>query len=203
MIDYYGEPYMPYYAVKRAYEPVLLTFDVQNFIYLWIVNDSSENITGTLHIKLFNPNRNEFVQEIQQNVRVTSGQSKLITNLNEFAQFSRTYILFAYLVNDNGEIVSRTNDFVDIEKHMQFPEAKLSMEISGDTLMLTTDTFARSIELSGDSEGNEFGWLFEDNYFDLLPGEVKYVKILGKHNKGSIAAKAYYSQFVCRGEFVR
>ncbi|NHN29846.1 beta-mannosidase [Paenibacillus agricola] len=203
MIDYYGEPYIPYYAVKRAYEPLLLTFDVQNFIYLWIVNDSSEDVEGTLYMKLFNPNTNEYVQEIKKSVRVASGQSNLITNLNEFKQFSRTYILHAYLVDENGEIISRTNDFVDIEKHMRFPEAKLSMEINGDTVKLTTDQFARSIELQGDNEGDEFGWLFEDNYFDLLPGETKQVKILGKHNKGTITAKAYYSPFASKGEFAR
>ena len=38
-----------------------------------------------------------------------------------------------------------------------------------------------------------FGWFFEDNYFDLLPGESKVVKILGTHSAGRITAKAWYS----------
>ncbi|MEK3914593.1 glycoside hydrolase family 2 protein [Paenibacillus sp. FSL H7-0331] len=203
MIDYYMEPYMPYYAVKRAYQPLLLSFDVQNFIYLWAVNDSANDVEGTLYVKLFDPLSNVFVQELEKCVQVRSGESNLITNLNEFKQFSRTYILYAYLVDAQGELIARTHDFVDIERHMRFPEARIAMEINGDQLTLSTDQFARCIELSGNHEGDEFGWLFEDNYFDLLPGEVKQVNILGRHTKGTITAKAYYSPFTTEGGFTR
>ncbi|TDF98034.1 glycoside hydrolase family 2 protein [Paenibacillus piri] len=203
MIDYYFEPYIPYYAVKRAYEPVLLSFEVQNFIYMWIVNDSASEVEGTLFIKLFNPVKNEFVQEIRTDVRAAPGESRLVTDLNAFKQFSREYILFACLIDSEGGVIARTNDFVDIEKKLRFPEARLHMDINGDIVTLTTDTFARSIELSGDHEGDEFGWLFEDNYFDLLPREVKRVKIMGKHSKGTIRAKAYYSPHITEGGFER
>ena len=46
---------------------------------------------------------------------------------------------------------------------------------------------------AGDDDGDAFGWLFEDNYFDLVPGETKRVKILGRHNKGVVSAKAHFS----------
>ncbi|TBL80121.1 beta-mannosidase [Paenibacillus thalictri] len=193
MIDYYLEPYMPYYAVKRAYEPVLLTFDVQNFIYCWAVNDSADDVAGTLHVRLFHPSANAFVNEIKRKVRVGAGESKLVCDLNEFKQFSREYILFAQLVNEHGDVVSRTNDFVDIEKKLRFPEAKLHLTMKGNVLTVTTDKFARCVQLSGSDQGDEFGWLFEDNYFDLLPGEVKRVRILGSHRSGTITAKPYYS----------
>ncbi|MBW7458684.1 hypothetical protein K0U00_32035, partial [Paenibacillus sepulcri] len=201
MIDYYFEPYIPYYAVKRAYEPVLLSFDVNNFIHLWVVNDSPEDVGGTLFIKLFNPTANGFAGEMTRKVAVPRGESKLIANLNEFNQFSREYILYACLVDGTGKVVARTNDFVDIEKHLKFPEARLNMEINGNYLMLTTDRFARSIELGGSDEGDEFGWLFEDNYFDLLPGEEKRIRIWGRHTKGIISAKPYYSPFVTKVSF--
>lgn len=198
MLDYYLEPYIPYYAVKRSYEPILISFVVQNFIYVWMVNDSSEEIKGTLHIKLFDQKKNDFVNEIIRGVQVKSGESKLITDLNEFKQFSRQHILYANFVDESGTIRSRANEFVDIEKHIRFPDAKISMEISGDTITLTTDKFARCVELTGNHDGEEFGWVFEDNYFDLLPCEVKKVKILGRHQKGMISAKPYYSKFISK-----
>ncbi|WP_274650268.1 glycoside hydrolase family 2 protein [Paenibacillus humicola] len=202
MIDYYGEPYIPYYAVKRAYEPVLLSFDVGDFIYLWIVNDGIRDVKGTVHIKLFDPEANRFAAETARQVYAAPGESELICDLNEFKQFSRQYVLYAYLTGENGERLARTNDFVDIEKHLHFPEAKLTLETDGEALIVTTDKFARCIELGGVSEdGDEFGWLFEDNYFDLLPGETKRVNILGRHAKGTITAKPYYSPYASTVEY--
>ena len=60
--------------------------------------------------------------------------------------------------------------------------------------MLTTQRFARCVELIGDEDGDEFGWLFEDNYFDLAPGTEKRVRILGRHVRGTVQAKAYYDE---------
>ena len=59
--------------------------------------------------------------------------------------------------------------------------------------MLTTDKFARTITLEGDAGGDQSGWFFEDNYFDLMPGEVKTVRILGSHSQGRITARPWYS----------
>ena len=59
--------------------------------------------------------------------------------------------------------------------------------------VFTTDKFARNINLEGNAGGDKSGWFFEDNYFDLLPGEEKVVRILGKHTKGLITAKPWYS----------
>ena len=50
--------------------------------------------------------------------------------------------------------------------------------------------FARCVEITGNCDGNEFGWLFDDNYFDLLPGMTKNVRILGKQNHGTISVKS-------------
>jgi hypothetical protein len=63
-------------------------------------------------------------------------------------------------------------------------------------LVLTTDRFARSVVLEGDAGGDAFGWLFEDNWFDLLPGENKVVRVLGRHKQGRITARAWYSPHV-------
>jgi len=199
MLDYYDEPYIPYYSVKRAYAPVLISFDVSDFIYLWVVNDSPNEVEGLLTARLFDPDTNRFVLgEVAVQVRVPAGESLLATDLNAFGQFSRRYVLFAQLTGRNGEVLARTNDFVDIERHLRFPEAKLSLAVEGDTLVVTCDKFARCVELVGNEDGDEFGWLFEDNYFDLLPGEVKRVRIFGRHAGGTISAKAYYSPHVAQ-----
>lgn len=185
---------MAYYAVRRAFAPVLLSFDVEDHIYLWLVNDSPEEVRGTVVFRLFDPLfRNETLKEIKREVSVASGQSAAVMNLDELGMFLRSCILFAFLLDGEGRIVTRSNDFVDVERKMVFPEAKLTLNEDNGVLRITADCFARSIELQGNHNGDEFGWYFEDNFFDLLPGEIKEVRTLGKHRSGTVIAKLFFS----------
>jgi hypothetical protein len=72
-------------------------------------------------------------------------------------------------------------------------DARSAAMQGGGALAITTDKFARCVTLEGDAGGDPFGWFFEDNYFDLMPGETKIVRVLGRHSKGRITAKAWYS----------
>jgi len=68
-------------------------------------------------------------------------------------------------------------------------------ELEG-ALELLTARLARRVEISGNIDGDEFGWGFEDNFFNLLPGQTKQVKILGKHRFGTVSAKPFSSYHV-------
>lgn len=201
MLDFYGEPYQPYFAVKRAYAPILVSLDVADFITAWVVNDSAQAVTGTLEVRLFDPNANEFTHALTRDVSVQAGESQLVTNLNEFKQFRRDRFLLAELRDSESRVIARTNTFVDIERHLRFPDARLSVAVDGDTVTITTDRFARCVELGGSAGGDEFGWIFEDNYFDLFPGEVKTVRVSGRHGNGKITAKPHFSSVATSVEF--
>ena len=52
VIDYYLEPKIPYYFLKRAYRPVLVCFEqTPDRIFAWIVSDSPETVTGDLVVR--------------------------------------------------------------------------------------------------------------------------------------------------------
>jgi hypothetical protein len=194
-VDFFLEPYHGYYALRRAYAPVLLSFDIGVFIYLWAVNDSTETVSGTIRIQLYHLEKNEFRKEIVREVTVAPGKSAVVVRLDQagIRAFRKEHILFATLSNPSGKVLARANAFADIERRLVFPEAKLDMRVQNGALVITTDKFARAVHLEGDAGGNPFGWFFEDNYFDLLPGETKTVRILGQHPQGRITARAWYS----------
>jgi len=123
-----------------------------------------------------------------------AGQSQLVTNLDEFGQFPRNRLIVGRLEKANGAPVSTVSIFADIERHLSFLDARLSMEIEGDELIIETDRFARCVELSGEKDGDPFGFCFSDNYFDLIPGESKRVRLKTGHNSGNITAKAHYAK---------
>jgi len=197
VIDYFLEPKMAYYALRRAYAPVLLSFDIGDHIYLWVVNDTPEKVKGTVMFQLFDPIfKNEVIKEIKKEVSVQAGESKVVMDLDELGMIVRQYMLYALLLDEEGIVISRSNDFLDIERRLTFPEAQLTVKEVGGTLEITTDRFARCVELSGDNDGDEFGWFFEDNFFDLFPGETKRVRILGKHRYGTVSAESFFSKHV-------
>jgi len=190
-VDYFLEPYHVYYALRRAYAPVLLSFDIGTYIHAWIVNDSTEPVSGRVKIQLLHLDRNEFTREIVREVTVAPGQSAVVIQLDQagIASFRREHLLFGTLTAKSGQLLARSNALVDIERHITFPDARLDVQMKGRSLAMTTDKFARCVTLEG--EGG--GWQFEDNYFDLVPGEVKTVRILGDKVRGRISIKPWYS----------
>jgi hypothetical protein len=202
VIDYFLEPYIAFYSIKRAYEPVLLSFDIGNFINLWMVNDTTGALKGKVFIRLFNPQLNRVIKEFEAPFEIASDESKFIADCSRFGQFKSNNILHAYAVTEDGKRIAESFDYVDIERHMRFPtDGKISVSIDGDELVLQSSRYERSVEILGDAGGDEFGWLFGDNYFDLIPGQIKRVKILGRHQKGSITVKGYYSNNETKVEY--
>lgn len=195
-VDFFLEPYHAYYALRRAYAPVMLSFDLDTHLYLWAVNDSREPVSGAVKIQLYHLDRCEFRKEIKREVTVAPGESVVVVRLDQagIRAFRREHILFATLSDATGRVIARANAFADIERRLTFPDAKLDVEVTSGALAITADKFARSVILEGDANGDPFGWFFEDNYFDLLPGEVKTVRILGRHPQGRITARAWYSK---------
>lgn len=190
-VDYFLEPYHVYYALRRAFQPVLLSFEIGTYIYLWAVNDSPEPVSGTVKIQLLHLESNEIHREIIREVTVASGQSVVVVRLDQagIASFRREHILTATLISKPGLELSRTSALADLERRIDFPDARLAVIEKNGALTITTDKFAKCVTLEGDSPG----WFFEDNYFDLVPGEIKVVRILGEKSKGRISVKPWYS----------
>ena len=148
----------------------MLSFDIGTFIYLWVVNDSTETVSGTVKIQLYHLERCEFRKEIVRDVTVAPGKSKVVVRLDQagIRAFRKEHILFATMSDKSGTVLARANAFADIERRLTFPEAKLDVKVEKGLLVITTDKFARAVHLEGDANGDPFGWFFEDNYFDLV-----------------------------------
>jgi hypothetical protein len=204
-VDFFLEPKHVYYALRRAYAPLMLSFDFDSYLYLWVINDTRKSVTGTAKIQLYHLEANEFRKEIVREVTVAPGKSVVAVQLDQegIRAFRKEHLLFATLTDESGRTLARANAFADIERRLTFPEAKLKVTLRDDALVVTTDKFARCVTLSGDAQGDPFGWFFEDNYFDLLPGETKVIRIHGDHAEGHITAKPWYSPHASKVQWKR
>ncbi len=204
-VDYFLEPYHAYYALKRAYEPVMLSFEVGTYIWLWAINDSPETVEGKVTIKLFHPMLNETRATIERQIKVEPGKSLVVVRLDEagIGSFRREHVLYASLTDEKENILAETFATGDIERRTLFPDAKIDVTISDGKLLLKSDKYAYNVTLTGNDNGDNFGFLFSDNYFDMMPGVEKSIDILGTKTKGEISVKAWYSDKVSKVEWIK
>ena len=196
LIDFYMEPGRTYYGVRRAYDPIKVTVDMQDHVYIWGINDTPEHFGGMLSVRILDLKSEVETHSLNCPIGIPSGESMILKNLDGFGQFWRTSVIYASIKSYDGKVSSEDFQFVKPERKLQFPEAKLTMQKIEDRMFeVKSDRFARCVELRGEMNGDSFGWHFEDNYFDLMPGQKKAIRIFGKHSKGKITAKAYYSPF--------
>lgn len=198
VVDYFCEPMMAYYALRRAYEPLLVSFSVEDHISVWVTNDTPAPVEGSVEVRLFSLVAGQYSEHVRFPFRAQPDESVLVGDLDCFLQFRRHHVLVARVYDREGMCIGGNEDFVDLERHLVFPsDPQIQMQAVEDGIELWCREYARCVELLGDSNGEQFGWLFSDNYFDLLPGEIKKVQILGTHQQGIVSAKAYYADIGC------
>jgi len=169
-IDYYLEPKIAYYFVRRAYDPVLVSFEqTQDWIAVWVVNDSPETVSGKLQVRRLQFNGDSRGQ-LETHVTVAPGQAKrclLTTDLGP------VYLRREFLHAKLGE---RNASYLLIgERYLHLPNAKLTARAVGDKIEISTDVFARtvSLEMNGIT-----GAAFEDNFFDMVPGQKRTISVI-------------------------
>jgi hypothetical protein len=193
LIDYYLEPTAQYYAVKKAYAPLLAgVAEETGHLYLYCVNDSPYDFSGSVVLRIFSRIRNKIECEYSFPVMVRRDESKVIDRLDWLGPLHREYILHTELINQKGGQEAVNITYLDMERNLSFPDPVLTLSWDKGCLVVQTDKYARYVELTGLDGDDEFGWNFDDNYFDLLPFEKKRIKVSGVHKKGKITAKAQY-----------
>jgi beta-mannosidase len=79
-------------------------------------------------------------------------------------------VCYAQLRVDNKSIADNFYYFTDI-KNLELPKPRIRIKSDKDSIIVSTDVFAKNIYLHCD-KGDV---TFSDNYFDLLPGQSKSV----------------------------
>ena len=202
-IDYYLEPTAQYYALKRGFAPVLAGVCAeQDHLYLWAVNDSPKDVRGEITLRIFSRLCNQIEQEYRFPVWIRPDESKTVDCLDWLGSLPREWILHTSFIGENGEDYGSNICYLDKERNLSFPKPKLQMGFTDGYLEIRTDVYARYIELTGESgSGDQFGWKFSDNYFDLLPFETKRVRIGGQFDAGRVSAEAFYGEESVSVEF--
>ncbi len=182
VVDYFLEPKIAFYFLRRAYTPLLVSFErTSDRLAVWVVNDSGEDVRGTLRVQ-----RRRFDGtvrgELWAEVDVAPGRARRCLETVDLGPISlRDEFLHASF---GGQ---ETACLLKGERYLHLPRATLQAQVVGDSLDVSTDSFARQValELEGTSDA-----LFEDNFFDLMPGERRRIHLRGAVAQRRVSVRA-------------
>jgi beta-mannosidase len=172
LIDYYLRPKPAYYAVRRAYAPVLITAHRDgDDVVLTGINDTDQIVPGTVDIEVFDlRGEAELIESGRAELAADAATElwrRTVGSLNP-ADSNAQFLRFTFYSGLHSSDV--TFFFVD-PKDVPYVEPEIVVEVSEDqfdeerTVKVTATTFVKGVWLTVPGTTVRFG----DNAFDLIP----------------------------------
>jgi len=185
VVDYYLLPKPSYFAVKRAYKPLLITIQkVFSNIEAYIINDLIYPVEGNIEIGQRDLDGNIIWHEEIHNFKVLANYAVKVSSFkNKYKNIPNSY-LFARYINDYENVDSVF--FYDLWKNKEWPDPQIYQEIifeskEGDyykkIIAITSKNYARMVNINLSDESTTF---YSDNFFDIEAGKTKKIVIRSK-----------------------
>lgn len=204
LVDHYGHPKPGWYAVRNAYQPVLLTIQpvippditdafqvMSNNAWMWmdrdivLVNDTLQPLEGRVRVRLMDfLGGVSWEKEVPAVVSPNSMASALVVKIREMGTFHpRRQVLVAELLNEEG-VLSREIHWFAEPKLLELPDQQLGVEQYERRFTVSARDMALFVEVDAE-EGFP-----SDNFFNLLPGESHTVYVDGPLHHVSVRSLA-------------
>lgn len=194
MIDYEGRWKAVQYYAKRFFAPLLLScqeegtltqntnvnaepFELKKSVTFCVSNETMEEKKTEVIWRLCRAD-GRVEREEKQEVTVPS-LSSVWTEKTEFPEADIHEEYVSYELLENGKIVSYGSVLFCAPKHFNFQNPHLTVKAEGEYLIVTSDAYARSVEIKNEEDR----LMLEDNYFDMQPGTRK-IRILSGSTEG-------------------
>ncbi len=199
-IDYFGRWKALHYYAKRFFTPVLLScheegvlsqntnvnaepFPLKKSAKLNVSNETPEPFTGNIVWSLRKPDAS-VIEEGAFTVCVPP-LSAIWLQEQDFSVQDEFGCYYSYRLERDDTILSSGSVLFCPPKHFRFADPKLNATVSGDTIIVTSQAYARSVEILCDADA-----VLEDNYFDMNGGE-RLIHVL-RGTVTSVSARSVY-----------
>ena len=200
-IDYYGRWKALHYYARRFFAPVLLSCEEESMMTQERnINAEAYSFRKSVRFNVSNetrqPRKAQVLWQVRKNdgtvlrretedleVPALSASFLPVRELPELDSFTEYVSYGLYL---EGEWVSGGSVLFVMPKYFEFLEPKLEWILEGDEITVSSDVFAKSVEIS--NENDDF--VLSDNYFDLQ-GDKRTVRILSGEPRGVRVRSVY------------
>lgn len=169
-LDYFGNWKAFQYQAKRSFENLLLSVADKNDSYeVYLVNDDFENYSGKLELELLSF-EGKSLWKTSKEISVGKNSSTIVYEIlkEELKIFD---LQQSFLKVQFNEVQS--NYFFAKPKKLKLSKPNLQIKtIDEVTIEISSDILAKDVFIYSESEV-----FFEDNYFDLLPKERRFIKL--------------------------
>lgn len=178
--DYYGRWKAQHYLAREAFKDILISpIAFGDKLDVYIVSDRLKSTKGHLEIRILKLDGTE-ISKINKTVSLAANASKSVytESVSKLLKGeAKEDVVITAAFTDAQGIIYQNNYFLMKQKDIRFPKTTINYEVvttdGGVEVTLSSPKFARAVFLSIEGIDN----FFEDNYFDLLPGKSKSVKV--------------------------
>ena len=181
-IDYYGRWKALHYAERRMFAPIAISCEeigelserpfciaqpapIEKSARLHVANETLQTVSGVAEWELRGPD-SAVLERGEQAVTVAALDGTWLEKL-DFGGYDEREIHLSYRFRREDTVVSEGSCLFTPPKHYYFADPHLTLERSGDTLIVHAQAYARHVEIMGtDGECR-----LSDNYFDMEAGE--------------------------------
>lgn len=163
MVDYYGIPKGSWYAMKRTAQPTMVSIEAADGkLHAVVSNIGAATATGSGRLYLQGSEATD-IQEFQ--FTVEPEQSIAVATIP--ATVPKGSVVLCDITTQNGQR-DRARYWPSTPVLQAFPEANVTLRRADGGCIVETDHLALGVSLDGE-------YVFEDNFFELLPGEQRYI----------------------------
>lgn len=181
-VDFSGNWKAAHYTAKNCFAEVLVSAVEENdSLKVYVVSDRMKTAEGELDYQLMDLSGKR-IWKGQKTITVEANSSKVFFSfpLSELSVLNKNAILLSCEVRGlGGDQLPATLHYFAPPKDLQLAKPKVSMRwLSNDRVEVITDVLAKNVFLYSDDAIH-----FSDNFFDLLPGEIRIIKLTGDTKK--------------------
>jgi beta-mannosidase len=191
-IDYFGRWKALHYYIKKSFNEVIVAFEAdENEVKAYVVSDRLDELRGTLIVDVLDLDGKKLLGH-EKKIKAAENGSELVWKSSKKELLKKLkpedVILTARLVEENKNIAKNEFFFVP-HKALKLAEPTIKYDFVEKEGKLFIELNSNRVALGVSLKADGLDLRYSDNYFTLIPREMKVVEIFGNATEFEIKNK--------------
>jgi len=185
--DYFGNEKALNYFVRKEYASLLISMLVKDgILQVYITSDSLQDCQSNLNLRLLDFKGQTFLDTtLTAYIRQNSSSAYVKFPVDKLTQGKDTkQLVFTAQLTSGKKILTQNNYYFEPVKDLLLQKPLITKTVKkipeGYLITLTSNQLAKNVYLTSGQKGS-----FSENFFDLMPGEMRSVIFMTKDRSGA------------------